>query len=60
MKVMTNSVRATQLQQWCTFVLRHFPIRGYVLGHKRTENGAFLGVDYYTVSYLLTWCDFYT
>ncbi len=42
-----NSVRATQFRQWCTFVLRQFTIRGYVLDHKRMENGAFLGVDYF-------------
>lgn len=28
-----NSVRATQFRQWCTFVLRQFAIRGYVLDH---------------------------
>ena len=42
-----NSVRATQFRQWCTFVLRQFAIRGYVIDHKRMENGAFLGVDYF-------------
>ena len=42
-----NSVRATQFRQWCTFVLHQFAIRGYVLDHKRMENGAFLGVDYF-------------
>ncbi len=42
-----NSVRATQFRQWCTFVFRQFAIRGYVLAHKRMENGAFLGVDYF-------------
>ena len=42
-----NSVRATQFRQWCTFVLRKFAIRGYVLDHKRMENGAFLGMDYF-------------
>ena len=42
-----NSVRATQFRQWCTFVLRQFAIRGYVLDHKRMENGAFLGVDFF-------------
>ena len=42
-----NSVRATQFRQWRTFVLRQFAIRGYVLDHKRMENGAFLGVDYF-------------
>lgn len=42
-----NSVRATQFRQWCTFVLRQFAIRGYVIDHKRMENEAFLGVDYF-------------
>ena len=28
-------------------MLRQFAIRGYVLDHKRMENGAFLGVDYF-------------
>ena len=42
-----NSVRATQFRQWCTFILRQFAIRGYVLDHKRMENGTFLGVDYF-------------
>ena len=42
-----NSVRATQFRQWCTFVLRQFAIRGYVLDHKRMENGTFLGEDYF-------------
>ena len=42
-----NSVRATQFRQWCTFVLRQFAIRGYVLDHKRMENGAFIGEDYF-------------
>ena len=42
-----NSVRATQFRQWCTCVLRQFAIRGYVLDHKRMENGAFLGMDYF-------------
>ena len=42
-----NSVRATQFRQWCTFVLRQFAIRGYVVDQKRMENGAFLGVDYF-------------
>lgn len=42
-----NSVRATQFRQWCTFVLRQFAIRGYVLDHKRMENGSFIGEDYF-------------
>ena len=42
-----NSVRATQFRQWCTFVLRQFAIRGYVIDHKRMENGSFIGKDYF-------------
>ena len=42
-----NSVRATQFRQWCTFVLRQFAIRGYVVDQKRMENGACLGGDYF-------------
>lgn len=26
-----NSVRATQFRQWCTYVLRQFAVRGYVI-----------------------------
>ena len=42
-----NSVRATQFRQWCTFVLRQYAIRGYVIDKKRMENGSFIGVDYF-------------
>ncbi|MDO4165188.1 MAG: virulence RhuM family protein [Bacteroides sp.] len=42
-----NSVRATQFRQWCTYVLRQFAIRGYVIDKKRMENGAFIGEDYF-------------
>ena len=42
-----NSIRATQFRQWCTFVLRQYAIRGYVIDKKRMENGAFIGVDYF-------------
>lgn len=42
-----NSVRATQFRQWCTFVLRQFAIRGYVVDQKRMENGSFIGEDYF-------------
>ena len=42
-----NSVRATQFRQWCTYVLRHFAIRGYVIDKKRMENGSFIGEDYF-------------
>ena len=34
-----NSLRATQFRQWCTYVLRQFTIRGYVIDKKRMENG---------------------
>ena len=42
-----NSVRATQFRQWCTYVLRQFDIRGYVIDKKRMENGSFIGEDYF-------------
>lgn len=42
-----NSVRATQFRQWCTYVLRQFAIRGYVIDRKRMENGAFINEDYF-------------
>ena len=42
-----NSVRATQFRQWCTYVLRQFAIRGYVIDKKRMENGSFIGKDYF-------------
>ncbi|MFK5923646.1 MAG: virulence RhuM family protein [Verrucomicrobiota bacterium] len=42
-----NSVRATQFRQWATGILRDFAIKGYVLDHKRMENGAFLNEDYF-------------
>jgi len=42
-----NSVRATQFRQWCTYVLRQFAIRGYVIDKKRMENGSFLCEDYF-------------
>lgn len=42
-----NSVRATQFRQWCTYVLRQFAIRGYVVDKKRMENGAFINEDYF-------------
>ena len=46
-----NSVRATQFRQWCTFILRQFAIRGYVIDTKRRENGSFINEDYF--EYLL-------
>ena len=42
-----NSTRATQLRQRCTYVLRQFAIRGYVIDKKRMENGLFIDVDYF-------------
>ena len=42
-----NSTRATQFRQWCTYVLRQFAIRGYVIDKKRIENGSFIGEDYF-------------
>ncbi|MDE5610363.1 MAG: virulence RhuM family protein [Bacteroidales bacterium] len=42
-----NSIRATQFRQWCTYVLRQFAIRGYVVDKKRMENGSFIGEDYF-------------
>ena len=42
-----NSVRATQFRQWCTFILRQFAIRGYVIDKKRMENGSFIKEDYF-------------
>lgn len=46
-----NSVRATQFRQWCTYILRQFAIRGYVIDRKRMENGTFINEDYF--EYLL-------
>ncbi len=42
-----NSRRATQFRQWCTYILRQYAIRGYVVDKKRMENGTFIGVDYF-------------
>lgn len=42
-----SSIRATQFRQWCTYILRHFSIRGYVIDKKRMENGSFIGEDYF-------------
>ena len=42
-----NTTRATQFRQWCTFILRQFAIRGYVIDKKRMENGSFIGEDYF-------------
>jgi hypothetical protein len=42
-----NSKRATAFRQWATRILRDFTLRGYIIDHKRMENGAFLGEDYF-------------
>lgn len=42
-----SSIRATQFRQWCTFILRQYAIRGYVVDRKRMENGSFLNEDYF-------------
>lgn len=42
-----NSVRATQFRQWCTYVIRQFSIRGYIIDKKRMENGSFINEDYF-------------
>ncbi len=42
-----NSIRATQFRQWCTYILRQFAIRGYVIDKKRMENGSFINEDYF-------------
>lgn len=42
-----NSIRATQFRQWCTYVIRQFSIRGYIVDKKRMENGSFINVDYF-------------
>lgn len=42
-----NSIRATQFRQWCTYVIRQFSIRGYIVDKKRMENGSFINVNYF-------------
>ena len=42
-----TAIRATQFRQWCTFILRQYTLRGYVLDRKRMENGSFIGEDYF-------------
>ena len=32
-----NSIRATQFRQWCTYVIRPFSLRGYIIDKKRME-----------------------
>ena len=33
-----NSIRATQFRQWCTYVIRQFSLRCYIIDKKRIEN----------------------
>ncbi len=42
-----NSLRATQFRQWCTYVIRQFSLRGYIIDKKRMENGTFINEDYF-------------
>mgnify|MGYP003294513927 CR=1 FL=1 len=42
-----SSIRATQFRQWCTYILRQYAIRGYVVDRKRMENGLFINEDYF-------------
>lgn len=42
-----NSIRATQFRQWCTYVIRQFSLRGYIIDKKRMENGSFISEDYF-------------
>ncbi|MDD7724444.1 MAG: virulence RhuM family protein [Bacteroidales bacterium] len=42
-----NSKRATQFRQWCTYVIRQFSLRGYIIDKKRMENGSFINEDYF-------------
>ena len=42
-----SSIRATQFRQWCTYILRQYALRGYVLDRKRMENGSLIGEDYF-------------
>ena len=42
-----NSISATQFRQWCTYVIRQFSLRGYIIDKKRMENGSFIGEDYF-------------
>ena len=42
-----NSIRATQFRRWATQVLAQYAKTGYVIDHKRMENGVFLDEDYF-------------
>ena len=47
-----NSIRATQFRQWCTYVIRQFSLRGYIIDKKRMENGSFIGEEYFYKEYV--------
>ena len=32
-----NSIRATQFRQWCTYVIRQFSLRGYIIDNLRMD-----------------------
>ena len=32
-----ETIRATQFRQWCTYVIRQFAVRGYIVDKKRME-----------------------
>ena len=36
-----ETIQATQSRQWCTYVIRQFAVRGYIVDKKRMENGSF-------------------
>ena len=42
-----NSIKATQFRRWATQILSQYTQKGYVIDHKRMENGAFLDEDYF-------------
>ena len=39
-----ETIRATQFRQWCTYVIRQFAVRGYIVDKKRMENSSFINV----------------
>ena len=39
-----NFILATQFRQWCTYVIRQFAVRGYIVDKKRMENGSFINM----------------
>lgn len=39
-----ETIRATQFRQWCTYVIRQFAVRGYIVDKKRMENGSFINM----------------